>query len=194
VFIVHAGNRIDAPGRAVDRFPAGRVPAITAEVQRLLATLQPTRVISNAAAGADLIVLHTAQTLGVPVHAVVPIERAEFVRQSVIDSGAEWLGLFDDVLGHAMADPLSDVVTGDLAADGEWFHEANTRLLRLAAQLAQHDGDAPLLAFTIRPLVNHGDSMTDHFADIAEQAGLVVLTLDPRPGAVGGIAVSGPSA
>jgi hypothetical protein len=91
---------------------------------------------------------------------------------------------FDEVLARAEADPRSDVVPVELDAEGEWFHEANVRLLDLATRLAHDAGDVPLLAFTIRPLPNgDGPSVTDHFADLAAQAGLMVLTLDPRPGA-----------
>lgn len=193
MLIVHAGNRIDAPGRATARFPASRVTAVAARVQQLFATLQPTRVISNAAAGADLIVLRTAQSMGIPVHVLMPIERGEFQRQSVIDSGADWVTEFNAVVANADADPHSDVVPVDLDANGEWYYDANLRLLELATRLAAEADDAPLLAFTIRPMpTGVRPSVTDHFADLAEQAGVLVLTLDPRPDAAAGAVVAPP--
>ena len=196
MLIVHAGNRIDVPGRATDRFPARQVAIVGESVRQLLATLRPTGVVSAAAAGADLIVLRLAQELAIPVHVLMPIDRDEFMRQSVLDNGQGWVAEFDQVLARAEVDPHSDVVTMELDADGEWFHEANVRLLDLATRLAHEAGDAPLLAFTIRP--RPGDdrpSVTDQFADLAAQAGVLVLTLDPRPGTgtgTGGFIVNPP--
>jgi hypothetical protein len=181
VLIVHAGNRIDAPGRATERFPASQVTVVAARVRQMLATLQPTRVVSNAAAGADLIMLRTAQAMGIPVHVLMPIERDRFLRESVLDNGADWVDEFDAVLTHAEQDPHSDVVSVDLDANSQWHTEANAQLLQLAVDLAAAADNIPVLAFTIRPIPNgEGTSVTDHFAELAEQAGILVLTLDPQ--------------
>jgi hypothetical protein len=182
VLIVHAGNRIDAPGRAVARFPADHVASVRSRVRLLLSTLQPSLVVSNAAAGSDLVVLHEAQQLGIATRVIVPIAQDEFVRQSVADSGAEWLDSFHEVLRYAGEDRHSDVVHCGLPAEGEWFAAANARLLDEALRCADEaTPPVPVLALTIRPKpVANNVSMTDHFAGLAEQAGLLVVTLDPR--------------
>ena len=181
MLIVHAGNRIDGSNRAVTRFSAAAVPAVRERVRLVLSTLQPVRVISNAAAGADLIVLHEAQRLGLPVDMVIPIETAEFVRQSVADQGEEWVATFHTVMHCAEDDPHSDVLVSDVAASDDWYEAANHRLLRRALSVAATGSPStPVLALTIRPPRKADEpSMTDHFADLAEGAGLLVVTLDP---------------
>jgi hypothetical protein len=185
VLIVHAGNRIDGNSRAVTRFSAAAVPAVRDRVGLVLSTLQPVRVISNAAAGADLIVLHEAQRLGLPVDVLIPIESGEFVRQSVADQGEEWVATFDAVVHQAEVDPHSDVIVSDTAVSDDWYEAANHRLLQRALSVAAASSPhTPVLALTIRPPHTAGDlSMTDHFADLAQRAGLLVVTLDPTDGA-----------
>lgn len=181
MLIVHAGNRIDAPGRATDRFPAASVPAVRDRVRLALSTLQPTRVVSNAAAGADLIVLSEAQRLGIPVEVLIPIATAEFVRQSVADQGEEWVATFDAVVTHARGDSRSHVLVHEVAATDDWYEAANHRLLQRArSSAAASSPPTPVLALTIRPLHRAGEeSMTDHFAALAQASGLLVATLDP---------------
>ena len=185
MLIVHAGNRIDGNSRAVTRFSAAAVPAVRDRVRLVLSTLQPARVVSNAAAGADLIVLHEAQRLGLPVDVLIPIETSEFVRQSVADQGDEWVATFDAVVGNADGDPHSDVIVSDAAVSDDWYQAANHRLLQRALSVAAASSPpAPVLALTIRPQRASGEvSMTDHFAELAQRAGLLVVTLDPMDGA-----------
>jgi hypothetical protein len=185
VLIVHAGNRIDGRSRAVTRFSASAVPAVRHRVRLVLSTLHPVRVVSNAAAGADLIVLHEAQQLGLPVDVLIPIETGEFVRQSVADLGEEWVATFDAVVRHANDDPHSDVIVSDAAVSSDWYEAANHRLLQRALSVAAaRSPPTPVLALTIRPPRTAGEvSMTDHFADLAQHAGLLVVTLDPTDAA-----------
>ena len=184
MLIVHAGNRIDARRRAVARFPADQVDSVRARVRLLLTALQPERVLSNAAAGADLIVLAEAQRLGIPVDVVLPIAEDEFVRQSVADNGDEWVAAFHQVLARAEAEPQSTVRHGDQSANDDWYESANEHLLEEALHAAARTSPPNhVVALTIRPLPTRGEeSITDHFAELAERAGLLVLTLDPaRP-------------
>jgi hypothetical protein len=185
VLIVHAGNRIDGRSRAVTRFSAAAVPAVRHRVRLVLSTLHPVRVVSNAAAGADLIVLHEAQQLGLPVDVLIPIETGEFVRQSVADLGEEWVATFDAVVRHANDDPHSDVIVSDSAVSADWYEAANHRLLQRALSVAAASSPpTPVLALTIRPPRTAGEvSMTDHFAELAQHAGLLVVTLDPTDAA-----------
>ena len=181
MLIVHAGNRIDARRRAVARFPADQVESVRARVRLLLTALQPERVLSNAAAGADLIVLAEAQQLGIPVDVVLPIDADEFVRQSVADNGDEWVTTFHHVLARAEAEPHSVVRHGNQSGDDDWYESANEHLLAQALHAAARTTPPThVVALTIRPLPTPGEeSITDHFADLAARAGLLVLTLDP---------------
>jgi hypothetical protein len=180
VLLVHGGNRPDEDGRSPPRLPAGRLDAVGEALARVVAALQPSGVVSAGAAGADLLVLDAAARLGVPVHIVVPIAEAQFVAQSVEDAGGDWVERWDGVVAAARADPASSVVSLELAADSDWYREANGALLDAARRLAG-EGE-PIVVLTVRPPEGeHPPSVTDDLAERAVAAGLVVLTLDPRP-------------
>jgi hypothetical protein len=179
VLIVHAGNRIDASDRPEPRFPASQVGAVAQRVGRLLVVMQPAGVVSAPAAGADLIVLDEARRRGIPLHVFLPIAADEFVRVSVADHDTEWLGLFEAVMDHARDDPRSSVCQGQGGAQAEWYLEAHHGLLAHANELAAGE---LVVALTVRPPAGEvPHSATDEFADRAGRAGLIVLTVDPRP-------------
>jgi hypothetical protein len=179
VLIVHAGNRIDAPDRGEPRFPASQVGAVAQRVGRLLDVMQPAGVVSAPAAGADLIVLDEARRRAIPLHVFLPIEVDEFVRVSVADHDTEWQGLFEAVMDHARDDTRSSVCRADGDAQSDWYLEAHQGLLAHAIELAAGD---LVVALTVRPPAGETPhSATDVFADRAGRAGLIVLTVDPRP-------------
>jgi hypothetical protein len=179
VLIVHAGNRIDGSDRREPRFPASQVGAVAQRVGRLLDVMQPAGVVSAPAAGADLIVLDEARRRGIPLHVFLPIDGDEFVRVSVADHDTEWLGLFEAVMDHARDDPRSSVCRGEGGADADWYLQAHQGLLAHASELAAGE---LVVALTVRPPAGEiPHSATDEFADRAGRAGLIVLTVDPRP-------------
>jgi hypothetical protein len=178
VLLVHAGNRIDLADRPTARFAHSEVPMVADRVAHLLATLQPTAVVSAAAAGADLIVLEEAIRAGIGAHVVLPIGRREFVEQSVADAGPEWVLRFDAVMDHVAADPRCSVVQGDAEPDTAWFVDGHDQLLRRAEELA---AGAVIVALTVRPPEGETPaSVSDAFAARAERSGLLTLCIDPR--------------
>jgi hypothetical protein len=179
VLIVHAGNRIDGSDRREPRFPASQVGAVAQRVGRLLDVMQPAGVVSAPAAGADLIVLDEARRRDIPLHVFLPIAADEFVRVSVADHDTEWLGLFEAVMDHARDDSRSSVCRGEGGADADWYLQAHQGLLEHASELAAGE---LVVALTVRPPAGEiPHSATDEFADRAGRAGLIVLTVDPRP-------------
>ena len=149
-----------------------------ARVAKLLDALRPSDVVSAAAAGADLIVLEEAIHRGIGTHVVLPIARDEFVSRTVIDAGSEWVTLFNSVDAVSRARGCS-VTQGDAAPGHEWYLAAHDQLLRRAKEVA--DGGS-IVALTIRPPEGEvPPSVTDNFASRAEQLGLLVLSIDPRP-------------
>ena len=74
------------------------------------------------------------------------------------------------------------VVPLDGGADTDWYLQANHDLLAHAAELAADD---LIVALTVRPPAGEiPHSATDDFADRAGRAGLIVLTVDPRPDSI----------
>ncbi len=179
MLIVHAGNRIDAPGRQSPRFPASQVGPVAQRVGRLFDVMKPTGVVSAPAAGADLIVLDEARRRSIPLHVFLPIDVDEFVQESVADQEESWLALFEVVIDHARADGDSSLCRVDGGAHTDWYLEAHQGLLAHASELAAGD---LVVALTVRPPAGEiPHSATDEFADRAGKAGLIVLTVDPRP-------------
>jgi hypothetical protein len=178
VLLVHTGNRIDLADRPTARFASSEVPMVTDRVAHLLATLQPTAVVSAAAAGADIIVLEEAIRLGISAHVVLPIGRHDFVEQSVADAGSEWVRRFDAVMEHVAAADGCSAVQGDAEPDTAWYVDGHDQLLRRAEQLA---AGAAIVALTIRPPEGETPpSVSDAFAARAERSGLLTLCIDPR--------------
>jgi len=179
VLFVHAGNRIDAADRPIARFTETEVPMVAARVGHLLTTLRPFAVVSAAAAGADLVVLQEAIRRGISAHVVLPIEREDFVQQSVADTGQEWVQRFDAVLAHVLSDRRCSVVEGDADPSTAWYEGGHDQLLRRAEDLA---GGDVVLALTVRPPEGEvPPSVSDAFAARAERLGLLTLCIDPRP-------------
>jgi hypothetical protein len=179
VLIVHAGNRIDAPDRDVPRFPASQIPAVAQRVGRLFDVMRPAGVVSAPAAGADLIVLDEARKRSIALHVFLPIDADDFVRESVADHDAEWLDMYTAVTDHAHDDPACSICRVDGGAHTDWYLHAQQGLLAHAAEIA---GGDLIVALTVRPPAGEiPHSATDEFADRAGRAGLIVLTVDPRP-------------
>jgi hypothetical protein len=188
VLLVHAGNRIDLANRAIPRFPASRVTAVRAGVGRLLAALRPTDVVSIAAAGADLIVLDEAIRRSINTHVVLPIALDEFVKQSVVDAGPEWVGLFDEVLRHVSTVGGCSITRGQDDPTGEWYLAAHDQLLHRAEVVA---AGGAIVALTIRPPEGEQrPSVTDDFAARTEKMGWLGLCIDPRPSSSGAVIVT----
>jgi class 3 adenylate cyclase len=99
--IAFAGHMIDAPDRALPRFPAALVPAVRAEMRDHVARLNTPIIYTSAACGADLIFIEVALEAGAEVNVVLPFDREDFVRTSVAVGGDDWVERFDAALSRA---------------------------------------------------------------------------------------------
>lgn len=99
--VAFAGHMIDAPDRALPRFPAALVPAVGAAVRDHVARLNTPIVYTSAACGADLIFIEAAFEAGAEVNVVLPFDRGDFVRTSVAIGGGDWVARFDTALSRA---------------------------------------------------------------------------------------------
>ena len=92
---------IDAPGRAVPRFPPALGPAVHAALHDYLARLHQPIVYTSAACGADLLFIEAALERGAEVNVVLPFDRDDFLRTSVAVGGDEWIARFEAALARA---------------------------------------------------------------------------------------------
>ena len=99
--VAFAGHMIDAPGRAVPRFPAALAPDVKAALRNALAHLRDPVIYTSAACGADLLLIEAALERNCEVNIVLPFDRDDFVRTSVAVGGDAWVRRFDVALSRA---------------------------------------------------------------------------------------------
>jgi hypothetical protein len=166
--IVHTGNRIDEPDRDPPRFPPEHASDVGRRLELLFGALRPERLVSAAAAGADLLALEAAAAAGVPTTIALPLLRDEFRRRSVEDQGGDWVARYEAALTRA-----EDIVERDLSDRDDWYLEGNDVILDEAARRAE-GGDVVVVA------VRAGSgSASDDLVDRAAGRGWSAIDLDP---------------
>jgi hypothetical protein len=180
--ILFTGHMVDAPGRAVARFPAALVGAAAARIQGALAEIDAgpaDLALTQGAAGGDLLFAEACLARAVPLRLFLPLQESEFVAQSLlpVEDGAAWHARFRDVVARLDQPPSeAPVVLGALAAGEDAFVRANLWLL------------ASALAFGTERLRciclwdgggGDGPGGTRHLVDAVYAAGGTVLRIDP---------------
>ena len=101
--ILFTGHRIDAPGRATPRFPAGkeaiarqRIAAVLDERLRQIGDMAP-RAIAGGGSGGDILFHEVSAEKGVSSDLYLALPADSFVETSVEDAGAEWERRFYDL-------------------------------------------------------------------------------------------------
>jgi hypothetical protein len=179
MILVHAGNRVDGPGRpGPPRFPEAQADFVGRRLSRFLDVLRPRVVVSAAAAGADLLLLESAlATPGIAVHVVLPFGAGQFRETSVADRGQAWALRYDQVLA-AVRDRLDgQLIEYREAADDAGFRAGNRHLIAHAGAIADGDG---VLALAVRPRPDPAaPSMTDDFVQAARLQQVTWIDIDP---------------
>jgi hypothetical protein len=180
--ILFTGHMVDAPGRAVARFPAALVGAAAARIEGALAEIDAgpaDLALTQGAAGGDLLFAEACLARAVPLRLFLPLQESEFVAQSLlpVEDGAAWHARFRDVVARLDQPPSeAPVVLGALAAGEDAFVRANLWLL------------ASALAFGTERLRciclwdgggGDGPGGTRHLVDAVYAAGGTVLRIDP---------------
>jgi class 3 adenylate cyclase len=99
--VAFAGHMIDAPGRTDPRFPSALASSVHAALRERLAPLHQPIIYTSAACGADLLLIEAAHEIGAEVNVVLPFERQDFIRTSVVVGGDGWTRRFDSALARA---------------------------------------------------------------------------------------------
>jgi NAD(P)-dependent dehydrogenase (short-subunit alcohol dehydrogenase family) len=102
--VVVSGHMVDEPGRESPRFPAERVPVVTARIRAVLAAWEvgpATTVVSGGARGADIIVAEEALDRGAQVVLCLALEPEEFEQASVAIADTDWSERFRRLLRRA---------------------------------------------------------------------------------------------
>ena len=133
--IVFTGHMVDAPARAVPRFPAARVDAAADKIGAALAELGAggeDLAFTQGAAGGDVLFAEACIARGVPLRLLLPLSEAEFIAASVLPvvDGARWHVRYCSVVA-ALAEPPREAPRdlGPLPAGEDPFVRANLWLL-----------------------------------------------------------------
>lgn len=101
--LLFTGHRIDAPGRAVPRFPASAEPLArqmieaVVDQERALAGVGRVIGLAGGASGGDIIFLELCAAKGIETELFLAGPRDAFVAASVQDSGHEWVERFNRI-------------------------------------------------------------------------------------------------
>lgn len=99
---VFTGHMIDQPDRPSPRFPLELETKVYQAIRDRLQKLDARLGYASAACGADILFLEAILELGGEAHVVLPLEREQFIKESVdIIPGSNWVKRFHQVLEKA---------------------------------------------------------------------------------------------
>jgi hypothetical protein len=180
--ILFTGHMVDAPGRAVARFPATLVAAAGVRIDAALAEIDAgpaDLALTQGAAGGDLLFAEACLARAVPLRLFLPLQESEFVAQSLlpVEGGAAWHARYREVVARLDRPPSeAPRVLGGLAAGEDAFVRGNLWLLASALAFGSEllrciclwDGGG-----------GDGPGGTRHLVDAVYAAGGTVLRIDP---------------
>jgi hypothetical protein len=183
-----AGRRIDAINASTARFPLSETDQVCRRVEALLRDQSVTLVVSSGACGADLIVLHVAQRLGIRTLVLLPFSPEQFRTTSVMDrpSSAEWNWgkLYDQMIEKVRKEGNLKILEG--TPEGYLGYQAvNQALVEEAVACGKQEsvraggiGPAQVKALIIWDGQSRGPKdLTMHFAEEAAAHGLPILEI-----------------
>lgn len=163
-----AGRRVDAPDSDLSRFALADVARVADRIERKLRVLSPVVVVASGAAGADLLALRAAYSLGARTIMILPFDATRFERASVADRPGDWPKLFAEMLAVSEV----EVIAATFDKDDDAYGAVTEELLARAIALGGADGTA---AMVIWDGASRGASdQTARFAARARELGLSV--------------------
>ena len=135
---VFSGHRTDLPGRPRSRFPASAAPAVADSIRAHLVESGIRVGYSSAAAGGDILFLEALKSIGGRIHVVLPCSREQFIAESVLPCGTEWVPRF-----HRVMESATEVLTASeehLTIGSIGFDYGNQLLYGLALSRAEQFG------------------------------------------------------
>jgi hypothetical protein len=133
--LLFTGHMVDAPDRALPRFPAAHVAAAARRIQAALAEVDAGRedlAFTQGAAGGDLLFAEACLARGVPLRLLLPLAEPEFVAASLLPAtdGAGWHARYRAVVARLDEPPReAPRELGPLPAGANAFERANLWLL-----------------------------------------------------------------
>lgn len=132
--VIHYTGHMISPEGTPGRFPAQAEARVAACVRSALATNNIGYGYGSLACGADMLITEALLDRGGEVSAVLPFERASFVKESVANGGTKWPERFDRCLKHVEVIHATD---GEYVGDPEVFAYASQLAMGMALVRAQ---------------------------------------------------------
>lgn len=181
MIVALAGRRIDAPDAETPRFPLANAPIVRERIRELLIALGANALVCSAAAGADLLALEAAASLGLRRRVVLPYGREQFLDDSVRDRPGDWEWSFNRAYSDArgQSDLRALRLTG---TPHESYVRATRAILDDAQELAaaeprggRQSGAGQVTAVIVWDGAPRGpDDLTAAFAEEARRRGIPV--------------------
>lgn len=169
--MVLAGRRVDADGAEEPRFPLGNAASVQAQIREILASQDARILVCSAACGADLLALEAAGQLELRRRVILPFERLQFRKLSVVDRPGDWGPRFDRVMDEVEAS--GDVVVMEYSSDDPDVYLTTSRVLFDEGIRIARENDLGLLVVVVWNGVSRGESdATDAFLRQAKALGL----------------------
>ena len=128
--IAFSGHMIDSPGRATARFPAGIEGAVRAAVENAVAASMPMIGYAQAACGSDILFCEAILAREQELNIVLPFSRHDYIEQSVVRGGRNWLARFERVM--SMATSVSYATNERYLGDDTLFEHASDLIQGMA--------------------------------------------------------------
>lgn len=181
MIVALAGRRIDAPDAETPRFPLANESLVRERIREMLIALGANALVCSAAAGADLLALEAAASLGLRRVVVLPYGRDQFLDDSVRDREGDWEWSFNRAYKDARGQ--GDLRTLRLiSTPHEAYLRATRAILDEAQELAaaeprsgRQPGAGQVTAVIVWDGASRGDDdLTAAFAAEARQRGIPV--------------------
>jgi hypothetical protein len=128
--IAFSGHMIDSPGRATARFPAGIEDPVRAAIERAVTASMPVIGYAQAACGSDIIFCEAMLAREQEINIVLPFSRDDYIEQSVVRGGSNWLARFERVM--SMATSVSYATSERYLGDDTLFEHASDLIQGMA--------------------------------------------------------------
>ena len=99
--IAFSGHMIDSPDRTTARFPAGIEGAVRDAVEHAVQASIPVIGYAQAACGSDILFCEAMLAREQEINIVLPFSREDYIDQSVVRGGRNWLARFECVMSAA---------------------------------------------------------------------------------------------
>ena len=143
--VAFTGHMVDAPERAVPRFPPDLEATVAAAIDRWLDGTGPVIGYSQAACGSDILFLEALQRRALETNVVLPCARGDYIAQSVAFAGGAWIERFERAVARAAT---VSYATAEAYLGDEVLFEHASRLIDGQALLRgrQLEGETRMLA------------------------------------------------